>query len=119
MKLSGLFLMSLIPLSALAKSDYRRPAHFVGATQSVRADIESCIVSASATFSGVTYAVGHDRKTKNSLYKYSVSGHEVLDYQISVADTGENRIVHISHAYSENPEVKKMDGILLECVSLP
>jgi len=119
MKFSGLILLTLVPLSVLAKSDYRGPANLVGVTQNSKSDIESCLVSKSAKFSDVTYVAGHDPKGWNSLYKYSISGHDVLNYQISVADTTENRVVYISHAYSESPEIKKMDDTLLDCAGLP
>jgi len=118
MKLSGLILLTLVPLFVLAKSDYRGPVNLVGATQDNKGDIESCLVSKSAKFNGVTYIVGHDQKGKNSLYKYSISGHHALNYEVSVADTTKNRVVKISHAYSENPEIKKMDDTLLDCAGL-
>ncbi len=119
MKFSGLILLALVPLSVLAKSDYRGPKNLVGATQDSKSDIESCLVSKSEKFSGVTYVVWHDPKGRHSFYKYSIRDHYKLNYQITVADKIMNRGVHISHAYSESPEIKKMDDSLLDCVGLP
>lgn len=42
MKFSGLILLAFIPLSVLAKSDYKGPKHLVGASQDSKQAILTC-----------------------------------------------------------------------------